>query len=344
MNLRDKIGQLFILGFQGSSTAKGDAIAEDITRRNLGGVILFDRFIAEKRNIHNITSPQQVQQLCTELQSLSPTELLISIDQEGGMVRRLKPKEGFPDLPSAAHMADTQNDFEESRYHADKTGKLLAELGINLNFAPVADLKVNPLNPIIGKIDRSFSRDPEAVGKHCEIWLDSMQNYGVLGCVKHFPGHGSSTGDSHKQFVDISSTWIEDELLPYQYLLSQKKVHAIMAGHLFHKDFDQQHPASLSENFIEGILRRKLNYTGIVITDDMQMRGITDRYGLLDAFVLALSAGVDIIVVGNNIEYDPDILKKAINYIEKSIEQGRLTIERIEQSYARVKMTKEQLL
>lgn len=344
MDLRDKLGQLFILGFQGSCAAKGDAIAEDITHRNLGGVILFDRFIAGKKSANNITSPQQVQQLCTELQSLSPTKLLISIDQEGGMVRRLKPKEGFPDLPSAAHMGDTQDDLEESRHHAERTGKLLAELGINLNFAPVADLNVNPLNPIIGKIGRSFSRNPEAVGKHCEIWLDSMQKWGVLGCMKHFPGHGSSAGDSHKQFVDISSTWIAEEFLPYQYILSLKKVHAIMAGHLFHKEFDQQHPASLSQKFIEGTLRSKLRYTGIVITDDMQMRGITDRYGILDAIVLALSAGVDIIVVGNNIEYDPDILKKAIDYIGKSIEQGRLPIERIEQAHARVKMAKEKLL
>ena len=212
-----------------------------------------------------------------------------------------------------------------------------------MNFAPVADLNSNPQSPVIGKIERSFSADPTVVTKHCEIWLDELHNAGVLGCLKHFPGHGSSTVDSHEDFVDISKTWNNRELAPYRDLINRGKVQAIMMGHLFHKDFDEIYPASLSRNTVDGFLRKEMRFEGAVITDDLQMKAITSRYGLLDAILLALNGGVDMIIIGNNLANDQDILARAIEYIEHAVHQKKITIDTLEKAYNRVQQLKDNL-
>lgn len=342
MDIHQLLGQLFILGFRGNTVSDTSPIAIDISTRNLGGVILFDNFLEAPAESSNIVSPGQLSSLCNMLQSLSSSKLIIGIDQEGGKVRRIKEKHGFPSMPSAEEMGQDES-FQESLQQAMKFGKLLAQNGINMNFAPVADLNSNPENPIIGMLGRSFSADPEVTVKHCEIWLEQMENQGVLGCMKHFPGHGSSTKDSHKDFVDISNSWQENELTPYRNLIAQNRVRAIMLGHLFHFELDSQYPASLSTKIVGDLLRQQLQFNGLVITDDMQMKAITNRYGLLDAVVMALNASVDMIIIGNNLDYDPEILIKIFNHISKALRQGTLSSNTLEKAYMRVQNFKAAL-
>ncbi len=340
MNIDSLIGQHFILGFQGHNLTDTNPIYTDITSRNLGGVILFDRFLHGNKEVNNIRSSVQLQSLCRSLQKAADNRLIIAIDQEGGRVRRLKEIHGFPPVPSAAAMGE-KVDCSTTTQVALSTGELLAGLGINMNFAPVADVNVNPENPIIGRLDRSFSPEPEEVVHHCLAWLEGLRQHNVMGCLKHFPGHGSSTVDSHKGFVDISNSWQEFELLPYEKIIPTGKAGAIMMGHLYLRHLDQQYPASLSKKIITELLRQRLNYSGIVITDDLQMKGVTEKYGILDAIVLSLAAGADLLIIGNNLDYDPDILKKAINHVKKALQRGDLDEDLLLQSSQRISTLKD---
>jgi beta-N-acetylhexosaminidase len=342
MNLRKAIAQLFMTGFRGDNLAEENRIATDIASFNLGGVILFDHFLSGPPATSNIISKEQLQNLCRELQSLTKTNLFIGVDQEGGSVQRLQEKHGFAPIASAEEMGKDSS-LAKSTTQARRTGELLAEVGINWNFAPVADLNIEPDNPIIGKIGRSFGKNALAVCNHCEVWLDELRQFGVMGCLKHFPGHGSSTTDSHKGFVDISKTWHPEELLPYSRLIKRNKVDAVMMGHLYHEDLDPHYPASLSGNITQGMLRTTMHYNNLVITDDMQMKAITERYGLFEAIVLAIHAGADMIILGNNLDYDEDLLQKAIDSVEKAIQDGRLSRKTVFTALQRINRAKKSI-
>jgi beta-N-acetylhexosaminidase len=342
MNLEQKIGQLFLIGFQGDSINASHPIVADIQQRNLGGVILFDRFLAgqnpaQERN--NIKSSAQVKALTAALQGFARTPLLIAVDQEGGKVRRLKPELGFPATATAAELGQ-KNDTTLTTIHAATTADTLQTLGINLNLAPVVDLNAYPENPVIGRLDRSFSVQPGRVTEHASTWIEAHKQRGIISCLKHFPGHGSSRTDSHLGFTDISETWTEAELTPYRELIGSGTAEVIMTGHLFHKGLDPIHPATLSPMIINNLLRRQLNFTGVVVSDDLQMKAITNLYGLEEAACLALAAGVDLLIIGNNLEYDPDILTRVIPAIRQAVARGAITEELIDNAYARVQRLK----
>ena len=346
MELETLIGQLFLLGFNGDSIDQHHPIAADISKRNLGGVILFDRFLAGKKDQNNIVNPSQVKTLTESLQEYSSPPLLIAIDQEGGMVQRLKPEAGFPETASAATLGE-QDDSTLTAIHAACTASTLHKLGINFNLAPVVDLNLFEANPIIGKIQRSFSADPDCVIRHAAIWIREHQKRNILSCLKHFPGHGSSRTDSHLGFTDISKSWQEDELIPFKQLITAKKgnlVESVMLGHLFHDRFDTKYPTSLSYAVVETLLRKQIGFQGLVLTDDLQMRAITDRYGLEEAVCLALAAGVDMIIVGNNLEYDPDFLQRIIPAVVRAVKENRIPENRINAAWQRVRNMKQQFV
>jgi beta-N-acetylhexosaminidase len=175
------------------------------------------------------------------------------------------------------------------------------------------------------------------------VWIREHRRRGILSCLKHFPGHGSSRTDSHLGFVDITETWREDELLPYQRLIHAGQAEAIMLGHLFHRNFDDQYPATLSRATIQTLVRRRLRFDGVIITDDMQMKAITGHYGLEDACCRALAAGVDLLVIGNNLVYDPQILSRVINAILTGLDQGTITEARVEEAWSRVHTLKQSI-
>ena len=342
MNLSEQFGTMLILGFPGPTLEKGMSIRRDIVEYGLGGVILFNRCLHDPSQTANILSPDQLLELCSSLQDLAPDTLLIGVDQEGGQVRRLRPEAGFADLCSARRMGGEHNtDLTSKMAHA--TAVQLAELGINCNFAPVIDLNSNPSNPVIGAIERSFSNEPERVARHAAAWIEAHRAHGVLSCLKHFPGHGSSAADSHLGFVDVSDSWQSSELEPYRRLLQDGMVDLVMTGHLYNRHLDPDYPATLSAPIVNGLLRSELGYAGVVVSDDMQMKAITDLFGFEEAVCRSLAAGVDMLVFGNNLDYGSDICPRAIKAIESGLERGMLSEGQLRQSLGRIKKLKERL-
>jgi len=328
-----------MIGFEGSTLSRNDPIARDIVQRNLGGVILFDKLLSKNLNDNNIISPTQIIALTSSLQSLTEDSLLIAVDQEGGLVARLKKQHGFPSTPGAEKLGN-ESDTRQTTLFSLQIARMLKSVGINFNLAPVIDLNVHQKNPIIGAYGRSFSNNPEIVFEHTARWVEAHRQEGVLSCLKHFPGHGSSRNDSHLGFVDISATWQDIELLPYRDFIAIDYQEAIMVGHLFNSHFDESLPATLSYSTVQGILRDRLGFKGIIISDDMQMRAITDRYGLADACCKAIAAGVDLLIIGNNLCYDPSILEKVQVEIIKALGDGRLTENRIDEAWGRIQRFK----
>ncbi|TNJ39007.1 glycoside hydrolase family 3 [Chlorobaculum thiosulfatiphilum] len=330
-----KIGQMLMIGFRGMDAKEGSSIAADISQRGIGGVVLFDYDVPSKSPVRNIESAEQVRRLASELQRLSAIPLLVAIDQEGGRVCRLKPSRGFPPTVSAAHLGALDN-ADSTRQAAGSTAALLKSLGVNMNLAPVVDLNVNPNNPVIGKLDRSFSADPAVIARQARIFVDTFHRHGVIAALKHFPGHGSSTTDTHKDFTDVTATWSRTELAPYRRLIREGYGDPVMTAHVFNARLDSLYPATLSKATVSGLLRDELGFRGVVISDDMQMKAIADRYGLEEAIRLAIDAGVDVLIFGNNVSYDPDIASKATTIIRHLVEKGAISPERIDESYRRI--------
>ena len=343
VSLIEKIGQMLMVGFRGLHIDKNHSIAQDILVRHIGGVVLFDYDVPDKSPVRNIQSPQQLKALVHSLQSLSPDSLLIAIDQEGGRITRLKEKFGFPPTMSAQNLG-TKNDPEFSHEQASKMAKQLAELGINLNLAPVVDLNIQPKNPIIGRLERSFSKDPILVTAHASKFIKAHHQEGILCALKHFPGHGSSTQDTHLGMVDVSESWSQQELEPYIRLIRAGQVDAIMTAHVYNKHLDPEFPATLSKQVIADLLRKKLNYDGVVISDDLQMGAIRNEYGLETAIHKSLEAGVDILAFANNSVYKADIAERALKIIENLIRKGQIKKSRIDVSYKRIRKLKGKLL
>lgn len=333
--LDQMIGQLFIIGFKGQSVSENDPISLDITTRNLGGVILFDRHLATKSMTNNIVGTEQLVKLTSQLQELRTDTLLIGVDQEGGRVNRFRKEFGFSLTPSAAELGLTV-DTNNTAISSKETAHMLHSCGVNLNFAPVVDLNCNPTNPIIGQIGRSFSKHPATVSAHASTWILEHNRENILSCLKHFPGHGSSKDDSHLGFVDITDSWNEIELTPYQNLITEGLADAIMVGHLYNRAFDREYPATLSCRTIEKLLRQKLNYQGLVISDDMQMKAITDKYGLPDACIMALKAGIDMLIIGNNLSYDPNIFTSIHTAVLQAVDKETLNEDIIQSAWRRV--------
>lgn len=335
MTLNDKIGQLLIIGFKGNSVSASSPVIEAIEKYNLGGVILFDRLLAEKSASNNIVSLNQTKSLIEDLQNTAGGELIVSVDQEGGLVNRFKKERGFAQTPKPAELGE-QADTSATKAAAEQTAAMLAEMGFTLNLAPVVDLNCYVDNPIIGKYGRAFSDDPEKVTAHAECWIKAHHRKGMHCCLKHFPGHGRSRSDSHLGFVDVSSHWQRTELIPFQKLIENGLADCIMTGHLYNDKLDAHYPATLSPPTVAGLLRGELGFDGPVLSDDMQMQAITDHYSLDECVIRALNSGIDLLVFGNNMVYDPDITEQIVTIVLRAVTDGRLDEERIEAAWQRV--------
>ncbi len=342
VDLDTKIGQMLMVGFRGLELTEDNPVVEDIRTRRIGGVILYDYDVALQSPVRNIQSPKQLQALDAALQEIAPSPLLIATDQEGGVVARLREQYGFPPTESAQYLG-ALNDLNVTHQYAVDMAQAMAAAGVNLNFAPVVDLNVNPDNPVIGMRERSFSADPQVVSAHALEFIRGHHEHGVLTTLKHFPGHGSSKADSHLGFVDVTDSWSAVELEPYRTIIGAGEADLIMTAHIFNANLDPDYPATLSHAIVTGILREELGYDGPVISDDMQMQAITDRYGFEEAIQLAIAAGVDILEYANNTAYDPQVAQKAIAVIRQLAKEGKITPERIDQSYRRILKFKEKL-
>ncbi len=333
--LDQKIGLMLMVGFRGTALADDHVILRDIRRHHLGGVILFDYDVALQQADRNIRSSEQLKGLIATLQDAAAMPLLVAVDQEGGRVARLKPAHGFAPTPSHAELG-RRDELQATFAAGNDIAATLAEVGINTNFAPVVDLCANPENPVIAGLERCFSSRPDLVMRHAQQFIQAHQDHGVISVIKHFPGHGSSQTDSHLGFVDVSASWTPTEISPYVGLLGSAGVHAVMTAHVFNATLDVDHPATLSSSTITGLLRNQLDFDGVVISDDLQMGAISEHYGLDRAVQLALEAGVDILLFGNNLDYDPEIVPRVVNIIRDLAATGVIDKSRIDESYRRI--------
>lgn len=332
----EKIGEMLILGFRGLEVNDSSKIVQDINKYNIGGIIVFDYDVPSKTWSRNIESPEQTKKLVNDIKSLTNENLFIAVDSEGGYVNRLKTKYGFINIESALKMGE--GEASETFTQVSQLGAELKDLGFNLNFAPVVDVNINPDNPVIGYLERSFSDDPIKVYEHASSFIDAMHKYNITTAIKHFPGHGSSQDDSHLGLVDVTSTYNKEiELLPYKELIASNKLDMIMTAHVINTNIDSENPATLSSIFLQDILRNELGYNGIIVSDDMQMGAIVDNFGQEEAIIKAINAGCDLLIFSNNNkEYDENIAEKAVNIIKKALEENKISEERINESYNRI--------
>lgn len=339
ISLDEAIGEMLLVGFRGTEIDSTHHIWRNIHDYHVGSVILFDYDAPSGTRGRNIKSASQVTALCTQLHTLSPT-LLIGIDQEGGNVSRLSTRYDFPNILSAQKSAE--KGLDTVRYYARLTAEMLHGLGINLNFAPVADVNVNPSCPVIGKLGRSFSIDTAMVTQCCETWIEQQRKAGVASCLKHFPGHGSAKGDTHLGLVDVTQTWQLSELAPYRAL---PDCDMVMTAHVINRRLDPSGlPASLSPR-ITSLLRDTLGFKGVIVTDDLAMGAIANQYTLEQTVRMALEAGADLLCLSNNggHGYDSDIVPKVVKIIKKLVADGTVDPMRLHDSALRVRKLKERL-
>jgi beta-N-acetylhexosaminidase len=337
-----KIGQMVMVGFRGLAVSDDHPVARDIRMRHIGGVILFDYDVPTRTYDRNITSAKQTVALTNSLQRQASIPLFIAVDQEGGRVSRLKEKKGFPPTVSQKQLG-AAGDLKKTALQADITARTLAGLGINVNFVPVVDLDLNPANPVIGKLERSFSADPAVVSRHAKAVIEAHRRFGVLTAPKHFPGHGSAGSDTHEGFVDVTGRWAPVELEPYRILIRQGMADMVMTAHIFNGKLDPDWPSTLSGKTLSGILRQEMGFDGVVISDDMQMKAISAHYGLETAVKQSILAGVDILIFANNSVYEEDIASRVTATIRALVDRGDIPAERIDTSYRRIMKLKERL-
>ena len=315
----EKVGQLLMADFRQNADGTGmtELSAEAkkaIAAYHIGGVILF---------AENLDTAEQTKALTADLQKAADVPVFIGIDEEGGLVSRLK-KSNIPHetIPAAAEIAD-------AAAAGDTIGRELSELGINVDFAPVADVNTNPKNPVIGT--RAFSSDPNTAAQKVGQFIAAMEQTGVSACAKHFPGHGDTEMDSHKGETYVEHTLErlrEVEFVPFREAIAQD-VDFIMAGHIKTPNATtDDRPATLSEEML-GILREELGYEGLIITDAMNMGAIVEEYGSGESAVLAVQAGADIVLM-------PADLEEAAEALTAALRNGTLTEERVDKSLSRI--------
>ncbi len=330
--LKKMIGRMLIVGFNEQSVTKDTEIVKDMQKYHLGGVILFDRYFSDRTKTKNIRSPKQLKALTSSLQSFAKKPLLISVDQEGGKVARLKPAYGFEATPSAKVVSEMDAYMTKRVY--DNLAKTLQVAGINCNFAPVVDLAVNPQNRVIVGLKRSYSSEPKEVAKYAKIFMDSLGEKNIISVLKHFPGHGSSLEDSHNGFVDISETWSEIELEPYIELIHSGGVSMIMTAHVFNSYLDELYPATLSFKVNTELLRSKLGFDGVIVSDDLQMGAISEHYTLEEVVTLAINSGVDMLLFGNQLAKQDT--HELVETILAQVKNGSIPMDRIAESNRKV--------
>jgi beta-N-acetylhexosaminidase len=320
------LGELFIMGFNGLELS--ESTSAFIQSANIGGVILFSP---------NYETPGQVAELINQIQSRrTDLPLWVSVDHEGGRVQRFKKE--FTKIPEA--MAITALDSPKLTFEiAEVMAKELKAVGINLNYAPVADINTNPKNPVIGA--RAFGNNEETVTKMTTAVVRGHLLHKVQPCVKHFPGHGDTSQDSHFALPKVDTdeeTLMEREFKPF---VKAFRSHCamVMTAHIICSKLDPERPATLSSKILTDILRNRLRYTGLIISDDLEMKAITDHFGPEDAPRLAIEAGCDLLI------YRTEAATRAAHAsLTKALESGKLDPKFVLEAEKRSKALKKEVL
>lgn len=335
MSVREKVGQLFMIRPDGllyddyndhGVREVGDELRQKLKDFPVGGLIMF---------ASNIKTPEQITQLNRDLQSASRIPLFITTDEEGGYVARIALNDNFDvqQFPTMLEIAASGDTAEA--YNVGKTiGSYMSEYGFDLDLAPVADVNTNPLNIVIGA--RAFGSDPETAAEYVSACVDGFHDSGVMTCLKHFPGHGDTFGDTHKGTVYVDKNWDElkdCELIPF--IENLGKTDMIMAAHISLPNITgEDTPASLSKEILTDKLRGELGYDGVIITDALAMDAVKNVYSSEDAALEAFNAGADILLI-------PERPFEAYEAIAAAVENGDISEERLDESVLRILKLKE---
>ena len=327
--LASAVAELLLVGFYGTSSASPSArlLARQVRRGQVGAVFFVGQNIGTAEELINLL----------HLFRSGSTHPLLAIDHEGGIVQRLTHAHGFTRVPAARNVAATMSSAEARDLYA-LSGRELAELGFNVNLGPVLDVD-EPSNPAIGAFGRAYDTDPERIAAYGQAFVEGFASAGMLCAAKHFPGHGRSVSDSHHGVADISATWTEAELEPFARLLASS--HAppmVMTGHLrLDPVAPDGRPATISEPIVTGLLRQRLGYRGVVVTDDLDMGAVSHLMSRKEAFVQALAAGNDLLMIKNLFGYDPLMPQRAVGWVRTAIAQGTLSKEQVTAAAERVR-------
>ncbi|MGE4339012.1 MAG: glycoside hydrolase family 3 N-terminal domain-containing protein [Pigmentiphaga sp.] len=344
--LDQKIGQMVMMGFHGTSAADPgvQTMQEHFREGRLGGVVFYR---------YNIIEPEQVQALNSAFASASTQALpvLRAIDQEGGRVQRLSAANGFRSHPSAEAVAGTLTPAQAYELYRDQA-RLVRDAGFNFNLAPVADLRGipgdpagDPGSPVIGGLERAFSSDPATVALYAGEAVRAHRAEGVLTSLKHYPGHGLARGDSHRGLVDITDDYQPIEREPFRALIGAGLADSVMGAHLVHRGVDAEFPVTLSSRYLGPWLREQDGFGGVIVTDDLHMGAIQRYHDFEEIVIRAIQAGNDLLIFSNNPAAAPevegfeprhDLPLQVIAVVRAAIERGELTEARIEWSYQRL--------
>lgn len=329
MSLEEKIGQMFVIGFDGYESDEN--IKDLILNKQVGGIILFSK---------NISTVEQIRSLINELNELNSenkSKLFMSVDEEGGIVSRIPKEMGSFE---AAWNVGIRGDLDYAFQHGEAIGSTLKALGFNVDFAPVLDVNSNPNNPVIGS--RAFSDDPYTVRAMATQVYKGLKSEGIIAVGKHFPGHGDTSVDSHES-VPVINKSLDDlkqiELIPFEYAINEG-IPMIMTSHLLLPQLDSEEVASISPTIINDLLREELKFKGVTITDDMVMGGITTNYTVEEGIVKAIEAGQDMVIL--SVGYENQLA--AINAVIESVNSGRISEESIDESVYRILSLKNEYL
>ncbi len=330
LSLREKIFQMFILGFEGDNYNLLDKNIINALNAGLGGIIYFS---------DNIKSPAQIKNLITLFDKNVQLPLFHSIDQEGGQVERTKYINNNEKFHYISAMALGQTNVEDVTAHTNLMCNELKTLGFNVNFAPVLDTNTNPINPIIGI--RAYANTSEDVIKYSIPVMQTLKKHNILAVGKHFPGHGDTCIDSHIEMPKVNLSFKDFETLhlePFKQAIANQ-IDALMISHVYYPAFSgvNVEPASLSKKIITDYLIKKLNYTGLIISDDMEMGSIKNNYSFLNATIQAINAGVDLLIF----RYCNENILKMINKLELAVKNNEVSINRINESVEKILKTKE---
>lgn len=325
MTIEEKIGQLFIVGFEGYEV--DETVIDLVVNKNIGGVILFSR---------NISSAEQLVSLNNQLKDIEKKiPLFISVDEEGGLVSRV-PEEFVP-IPSSSVISTYSNNKEV----AYDTGEIIAEelklLGFNLDFAPVIDIYSNPNNTVIG--ERAFGDNADIVTSLGISLMNGLSENGIIPVVKHFPGHGDTDVDSHYGLPIVTKTKEELdslEFIPFRQAI-QEGVDAVMVSSILLENIDSNKPATMSEKVMTDILREEMGFEGVIITDDMTMGAILENYDLSEAVIDSINAGADLTLVCHGYEN----IINSINAVKIAVEENRISEDRVNESVYKILKLKE---
>jgi beta-N-acetylhexosaminidase len=292
LTLEQKIGQLLVVGFHG--TALDDErvvkIGRQIASGMVGGVVIYR---------YNIENKPQLTQLMRGLRRFAGTlPLLTVIDQEGGRVQRLNSSNGFIDSLSAKQVG-SELDQTLALEHYRQMGDMLEEAGFNFDCAPCVDLDDDPPSPAIGKLERSYGKNPDVVANYAAAMIAGLSEHGIAGSLKHFPGHGRVRGDTHTGLINITSSWSDEELEPYRILASSDVAQVVMTAHLVHDGIDPGTPVTFSKKWLER-LRTEIGFDGVAITDDLHMGALIHDFPLDQIICRAIAAGHDLCLFSNN--------------------------------------------